>query len=196
MLHISGQNDQCKVNAIWSKRNSKIYWGGRLGPVVMSCLSSGRFESRRDLAHSEAGRLSNGASVGYVLEHCANYYMPPTTTYMFSFMHVGKYISYLPVGVFLRALRFPRAIKLTATIWPKMLKVALNTNPSIYCSWLNELCANKRIKVNDFEKKINYTFTSQSKKEDSTSSEAPPVAENVCCKLIIHKQKFYCLNFF
>ena len=47
------------------------------------------------------------------LEHRDNYYMPPTTT----FMHVGKYVRYLPkVGGFLRALRFPPPIKLTATI--------------------------------------------------------------------------------
>ena len=65
------------------------------------------------------------------LEHRANYYMPPITTYMFTCMHVGKKFSYLPkVGGFLRALRFPPPIKLTATILPKMLKVALNTNQS------------------------------------------------------------------
>ena len=48
------------------------------------------------------------------LKHRTNYYMPPTTTYMFTCMHVGKYVSYLPkVGGFLRVLRFPPPIKLT-----------------------------------------------------------------------------------
>ena len=50
------------------------------------------------------------------LEHRANYYMPPTTTYVYTCMHVGKYV---------RVLRFPPPIKLTATIWPKMLKLVL-----------------------------------------------------------------------
>ena len=48
------------------------------------------------------------------LKHRANYYMPPTTTYMFTCMHDGKYVSYLPkVGGFPRVLRFPPPIKLT-----------------------------------------------------------------------------------
>ena len=66
------------------------------------------------------------------LEHCAYYYMPPTTTYVcIHICMLVKYVSYLPkVGSFLRFPRFPSSIKLTATIWPKMLKVALNINQS------------------------------------------------------------------
>ena len=44
-------------------------------------------------------------------------------------MRVGKNVSYLPkVGGFLRLFRFPPPIKLIATLWPKVLKVAWNTS--------------------------------------------------------------------
>ena len=52
-------------------------------------------------------------------EQRANYYLPPTT------VHVCILGS---MSVTYRVLRFP--IKLTARIWPKMLKVAFNTNQS------------------------------------------------------------------
>ena len=43
-----------------------------------------------------------------------------------------RVVSYLPmVCGFVRVPRFPPPLKPTATIWPKMLKVALNTNQSI-----------------------------------------------------------------
>ena len=31
-----------------------------------------------------------------LLEHHANYNMPPTSAYMYACLHVGKYVSYLP----------------------------------------------------------------------------------------------------
>ena len=63
------------------------------------------------------------------LEHCATYYMLPTTAYMYTCLHVGKYVSYLP------KVRFPPGPPVSYAnnkkkLWPYMLKVALNTNQS------------------------------------------------------------------
>ena len=109
-------------------------WGGGLGPVVMS-LASQVEGSSHGATWPElklAAFFPSGPRWQMWLEHRANYYMPPTTTYLYTCMHVGKYVSdLLKVGGFLKVLRFPPPIKLTATPWPKMLKVAKNTNQSI-----------------------------------------------------------------
>ena len=82
---------------------------------LASQVEGPRFESRRDLTDLKlAAFFPSGPRWQMWLKHRANYYMPPTTTYMFTCMHVGKYVSYLPkVGGFLRVLRFPPPIKLT-----------------------------------------------------------------------------------
>ena len=55
-------------------------------------------------------------------------------------MHGVKYVSCLPkVGGFLRVLQFPPPIRQTATIWPRMLKVALNTSQSNQSNDLDKL---------------------------------------------------------
>ena len=102
---------------------------GRLGPVLMSLAAQVKGSSCGDL--KVAAFFPSGPWWQMWLKHRANYFMPPATTYMFTCMHVWKYVSYLPkVDGFLRALRFPQPKKLTAMIWQKLLKVALNTNKS------------------------------------------------------------------
>ena len=95
-------------------------------------LSSGRFESRPDLARSETGRiLSIGASMATVIRapsellHAPNHY---NHFYMYACWEVRQLLfegRQFPPGT-----QVSSPINLTATIWPKMLKVALNTNQS------------------------------------------------------------------
>ena len=64
------------------------------------------------------------------LKQPANYYMPLTTYCIHVCMLGSTSVSYR-LRHFLCVLRFPLPIKLTATIWLQILKVALSTNQSI-----------------------------------------------------------------
>ena len=108
--------------------------------LVMSLASQVEGLSRGvTWCRSEAGLLSfaSGTQWQIWLEQRANHYMPSTATYMFTCIHVGKYVTWLAEDrrVSSGYSGLPRPIKLTAMKWPKMLKVALNTKQSTYLIW-------------------------------------------------------------
>ena len=112
---VEGLSWSARPGLIWSWPPS-FHRDGPHGPVVISLASQVEGSSRGatwpDL--KLAAFFPLGPRWQVWLEHCANYYMPPTTTYVYTGMHVGKYVSYLPkVGGFLRVLWFPPPIKLT-----------------------------------------------------------------------------------
>ena len=112
--------------------------GGCLGPVVMSLTSQVQGSSRSatwpDLKLDAF--FPSGSRWQMWLEYHANFTcLQPLHTCIHVCMLGRMSVIYTcrRSTFFFREPRFPPPIKLIATIWPKMLKLALNTNQSNSC---------------------------------------------------------------